>query len=186
MKAFVLDRYGRNDNGLRAAEIPEPQVGDHDVLVRIHAASVNALDSKIRNGEFKLLLPYRLPQVLGNDVAVNVGGASGNFELNVFKPLIIHNFLHSSRLIADGSDSFREHCVEGIEPNHARIKENLEDSLMLVTALNPHIGYDNAAKIAKTAHKTGGTLKQTAADLGLVKPEQFDEWVRPEKMVGPH
>jgi fumarate hydratase class II len=123
-------------------------------------------------------------QVLGNDVAVNIGGASGNFELNVFKPLIIHNFLMSCRLIADGSASFREHCVVGIEPNRERIRENLEKSLMLVTALNPHIGYDNAAKIAKTAHKTGKTLKQTAIDLGLVTAEQFDEWVKPERMVG--
>jgi len=123
-------------------------------------------------------------QVLGNDVAINIGGASGNFELNVFKPLLIHNFLQSCRLIADGCESFREHCVVGIEPNHERIRQNLERSLMLVTALNPHIGYDNAAKIAKTAHKTGKTLKQTAIDLGLVTAEQFDQWVRPEKMVG--
>jgi fumarate hydratase class II len=123
-------------------------------------------------------------QVLGNDVAVNVGGASGNFELNVFKPVIIHNFLMSCRLLADGCESFREHCVVGIEPSRERIEQNLQESLMLVTALNPHIGYDNAAKIAKTAHKTGKTLKQTAVELGLVTGEQFDQWVRPEKMVG--
>jgi fumarate hydratase class II len=123
-------------------------------------------------------------QVLANDVAVNIGGASGNFELNVFKPLVIHNFLQSTRLLADGCRSFRENCVVGIEANHARIAENLDKSLMLVTALNPHIGYDNAAKIAKTAHKSGKTLKETAIELGLVTAEQFDEWVRPEKMVG--
>jgi fumarate hydratase class II len=123
-------------------------------------------------------------QVLGNDVAINVGGASGNFELNVFKPLLIHNFLMSCRLIADGCDSFRENCVVGIEPNRERIEQNLHNSLMLVTALNPHIGYDNAAKIAKTAHKTGKTLRETAIELGLVTGEQFDLWVRPEKMVG--
>jgi fumarate hydratase class II len=123
-------------------------------------------------------------QVLGNDVAVNIGGASGNFELNVFKPLIIHNFLQSARLLVDGCASFREHCVVGIEANAARIRENLDKSLMLVTALNPHIGYDNAAKIAKTAHRTGKTLKEVAVELGLVTPAQFDEWVRPEKMVG--
>jgi len=123
-------------------------------------------------------------QVMGNDVAVTVGGASGNFELNVFKPVIAYNFLMSARLIADGCDSFREHCVEGIEPNHDRLRENLERSLMLVTALNPHIGYDNAARIAKTAHRSGKTLKEAAVELGLVTPEQFDEWVRPEKMVG--
>ena len=123
-------------------------------------------------------------QVMGNDVAVNLGGASGNFELNVFKPLLIHNALQSCRLIADGCDSFREHCVVGIQPNRERIDENLRKSLMLVTALNPHIGYDNAAKVAKTAHRTGKTLKQTAVELGLVTAEQFDAWVRPEKMVG--
>ncbi len=123
-------------------------------------------------------------QVMGNDVAINIGGMSGNFELNVFKPMIIHNFMQSCRLIADGCESFREHCVEGIEPNPERIQKNLEESLMLVTALNPHIGYDNAAKIAKTAYKTGKTLKATAVELGLVTAEQFDQWVRPEKMVG--
>jgi fumarate hydratase class II len=123
-------------------------------------------------------------QVMGNDVAVNIGGMSGNFELNVFKPLLIHNFMMSTRLLADGCRSFREHCVEGIEPNRERIRQHLENSLMLVTALNPHIGYDNAAKIAKTAHKSGKTLKETAVELGLVTPEQFDEWVKPEKMVG--
>lgn len=123
-------------------------------------------------------------QILGNDVAVNVGGASGNFELNVFKPLLIHNFLQSARLLADGCDSFRENCVVGIEPNLERIRANLENSLMLVTALNPHIGYDNAAKIAKKAHQDGTTLKEAALALGLVTAEQFDAWVKPEKMVG--
>ncbi len=123
-------------------------------------------------------------QVFGNDVAVTMGGASGNFELNVFKPLIIHNFLQSCRLLADGMKSFRENCAVGIEANHERIGENLRRSLMLVTALNPHIGYDNAAKIAKTAHKQGKTLKEVAVELGLVTAEQFDQWVRPEDMIG--
>jgi fumarate hydratase class II len=123
-------------------------------------------------------------QVMGNDVAVNIAGMSGNFELNVFMPVIGHNVLQSCRLIADGCDSFREHCAAGIEPNPERLDENLRKSLMLVTALNPHIGYDNAAKIAKHAHKTRKTLKEAAVELGLVTPEQFDEWVRPEKMVG--
>jgi fumarate hydratase class II len=123
-------------------------------------------------------------QVAGNDVAVNIGGMSGNFELNVFKPVIIHNFLMSARLLADGADSFREHCVLGMTANRERIQENLQNSLMLVTALNPHIGYDNAARIAKTAHAKGKTLKETAVELGLVTAEQFDEWVRPETMVG--
>jgi len=123
-------------------------------------------------------------QIMGNDVTVNIAGMSGNFELNVFMPVIAHAFLQSCRLAADASDSFREHCAAGIEANFARIKENLEKSLMLVTALNPHIGYDNAAKMAKHAHKTGKTLKEAAVELGLVTPEQFDAWVRPEKMVG--
>jgi fumarate hydratase class II len=124
-------------------------------------------------------------QVLGNDVAVNVGGAMGNFELNVFKPLIIHNFLQSARLLADGARNFVERCVEGIEPNRETIARHLHNSLMLVTALNPHIGYDNAAKIAKYAHKKGQTLREAALELGLVTGEQFDAWVRPEAMVGP-
>ncbi len=124
-------------------------------------------------------------QVMANDVAVGIGGASGNFELNVFRPLLIHNFLQSCRLLADGCDSFRENCVVGIEPNRERIQANLHGSLMLVTALNPHIGYDKAAKIAKHAHKSGTTLKQAALDLGLVSEAQFDAWVKPEEMVGP-
>ncbi len=123
-------------------------------------------------------------QVMGNDVAVNIGGMSGNFELNVFKPLIAHNFFHSVRLLADGCDSFREHCVDGIEARRERIAENLDRSLMLVTALNPHIGYDNAAKIAKHAHKQGLTLRAAAIALGLVTAEQFDAWVKPEEMIG--
>jgi fumarate hydratase class II len=123
-------------------------------------------------------------QIFGNDVAINFGGASGNFELNVFKPLIIHNFLMSCRLMADGCDSFRSNCVLGLEPNLERIRHNLQNSLMLVTALNPHIGYDNAAKIAKKAHQEGTTLKLAAVALGLVTEAQFDEWVVPERMVG--
>jgi fumarate hydratase class II len=123
-------------------------------------------------------------QVMGNDVAVNVGGMSGNFELNVFKPVIIHNFLQSVRLLADAAVSFNDHCAVGIEPNRERIEQLVQNSLMLVTALNPHIGYDNAAKIAKHGHKKGISLRQAAIELGLVTAEQFDEWVRPEKMVG--
>jgi fumarate hydratase class II len=124
-------------------------------------------------------------QVMGNDVAVNIGGMSGNFELNVFKPVIIHNVLHSLRLLADGMSSFREFCAEGIEPNHDRIHHNLHGSLMLVTALNPHIGYDKAAKIAKKAHAEGTTLKAAAVASGWLTAEQFDAWVDPSKMVGP-
>jgi len=124
-------------------------------------------------------------QVLGNDVAVNTGGAMGNFELNVFKPLIIYDFLWSVRLLSDASVSFNDNCAVGIEANSERIDELMHRSLMLVTALNPHIGYDNAAKIAKHALKTGKTLKEAAIELKLVTAEQFDQWVRPEKMVGP-
>ncbi|WP_129990721.1 class II fumarate hydratase [Rahnella sp. CFA14(1/10)] len=123
-------------------------------------------------------------QVLGNDVAVNIGGASGNFELNVFRPLVIHNFLQSVRLLADGMSGFNEHCAAGIEPNRDRITQLLNESLMLVTALNTHIGYDKAAEIAKKAHKEGLTLKASALKLGYLTEEQFDEWVRPEAMVG--
>ncbi|POE23507.1 fumarate hydratase, class II [Pectobacterium odoriferum] len=123
-------------------------------------------------------------QVMGNDVAVNIGGASGNFELNVYRPMVIHNFLQSIRLLADGMKSFDEHCAVGIEPNHDRITQLLNESLMLVTALNTHIGYDKAAEIAKKAHKEGLTLKAAALKLNYLTEAQFDEWVRPEDMVG--
>lgn len=124
-------------------------------------------------------------QVIGNDVAINVGGASGNFELNVFKPVIIYNFLQSVRLLSDACIMFNEHCAQGIEPNRSKLQEYQDNSLMLVTALNPYIGYDNAAKIAKHAHKNNTTLKAAAIELGLLTAEQFDEYVRPEKMIGP-
>jgi fumarate hydratase, class II len=124
-------------------------------------------------------------QVLGNDVAVNIGGASGNFELNVFKPLIIRNVLHSVRLLADASESFEEHCARGIEPDLDRIRELLDRSLMLVTALAPIIGYDRAAEIAKKAHREGRTLKEVAVALGYLKAEEFDRHVRPQEMVTP-
>jgi len=124
-------------------------------------------------------------QVFGNDVAINIGGASGNFELNVFKPMIAHNFLQSVRLLADGMASFEEHCARGIEANEARIADLMERSLMLVTALAPHIGYDKAAEIAKTAHKQGGTLKETALALGYVSAADFERWVKPEEMTRP-
>jgi fumarate hydratase, class II len=124
-------------------------------------------------------------QVMGNDVAVSIGAASGNFELNVFKPLIIHNVLTSVRLLADACTNFNRFCAAGIEPNRARIDDNLHRSLMLVTALNPHIGYDNAAKIAKKAHRDGTTLKDAAVALGLVTPAEFDEWVDAKRMTEP-
>jgi fumarate hydratase class II len=123
-------------------------------------------------------------QVLGNDVAINIGGATGHFELNVFKPVMIYNFLHSARLIGDVCISFNDKCAVGIKPIEENLQRNLHNSLMLVTALNNRIGYYKAAEIAQTAHKQGKTLKQTAIDLGYVTAEQFDEWVRPEDMVG--
>ncbi|KQW43216.1 MULTISPECIES: class II fumarate hydratase [unclassified Roseateles] len=123
-------------------------------------------------------------QVMGNDVAINIGGASGNFELNVFRPMVIHNFLQSVRLLADGMASFDKHCAVGIEPNERRISELVERSLMLVTALNTHIGYDKAAQIAKKAHKDGSSLREAALALGHVTAEQFDAWVVPAQMVG--
>ncbi|HZH06384.1 MAG TPA: lyase family protein, partial [Lautropia sp.] len=122
-------------------------------------------------------------QVFGNDVAVNFGGASGNFELNVYRPMIVHNVLQSIRLLADGARSFNDQCAVGIEPNRERITALLEQSLMLVTALNPHIGYDKSAEIAKKAHREGTTLKAAALATGYLNETQFDAWVRPEDMV---
>src|SRR5499426_3247238 len=157
--------------GLGEISIPENEPGSS-----IMPGKVNPTQSEA--------LTMICAQVLGNDVAVNVGGASGNFELNVFKPLIIHNFMHSCTLLADGAASFNDHCAKGIEPNAERILELLEQSLMLVTALNPHIGYDKAAQIAKKAHKEGTTLKAAAISLGHVSAEDFDRWVKPGAMVG--
>jgi fumarate hydratase class II len=122
-------------------------------------------------------------QVMGNDVAINIGGASGNFELNVFKPLIIHNFLQSVRLLTDGCSSFLEFCAQGIEPNHKKIEEYLNNSLMLVTALNPHIGYDKAAQIAKKAHEETKTLREAATESGHLTAKEFDLWIDPKAMT---
>jgi len=123
-------------------------------------------------------------QVMGNDVAVSIGGSMGHFELNVFKPVIASNVLQSARLLGEACVSFNDKCAEGIEPNREIIKQHMENSLMLVTALNPHIGYENAAKIAKKAHKENKTLREAALALNLVTNEQFDLWVRPEDMTG--
>jgi fumarate hydratase class II len=158
-------------SGLGEITIPENEPGSS-----IMPGKVNPTQSEA--------MTMACAQIMGNDVTVNIAGMSGNFELNVFMPVMGYGVLMSCRLIADCCDSFREHCAEGIAPSLPRIRENLENSLMLVTALNPHIGYDNAARIAKTALKTGKTLKETAVELGLLTAEQFDEWVRPEKMVG--
>jgi fumarate hydratase class II len=159
-------------SGLGEITIPENEPGSSIMPGKVNPTQCEALTMSCA-------------QVFGNDVAINIGGASGNFELNVYKPLIIHNFLHSCRLLADASRSFNEHCARGIEANHERIAELMARSLMLVTALNPHIGYENAAKIAKKAHKEGTTLREAALALGLVSGEDFDRIVRPELMVGP-
>ena len=124
-------------------------------------------------------------QVIGNHTAITMGGSQGNFELNVFKPMMIHNLLHSIRLLSDACVSFGERCIEGLEANEEMIQKHLDSSLMLVTALNNHIGYDKSAKIAKNAHEKGITLRESALELGLLTNEQFDEWVRPEDMTSP-
>ncbi|XP_063625076.1 fumarate hydratase, mitochondrial-like [Cydia splendana] len=124
-------------------------------------------------------------QVIGNHVACSMGGATGHFELNVFKTMMVANVLRSIRLIGDGCQAFNKNCAVGIKANEEKISKIMQESLMLVTALNPHIGYDKAAKIAKTAHKEGGNLKDTAIKLGILTAEQFDQWVKPENMLGP-
>ncbi|MFJ3055516.1 class II fumarate hydratase [Herbaspirillum sp. NPDC087042] len=159
-------------SGLGEITIPENEPGSSIMPGKVNPTQCEALT-------------MLCAQVFGNDVALNIGGASGNFELNVFKPLIIHNFLQSVRLLADGMASFEEHCARGIEANHARIADLMEKSLMLVTALAPHIGYDKAAKIAKQAHHDGTTLKQAALALGYVTEQQFAEWIKPEQMTRP-
>lgn len=160
-----------------------PRAGLGEILIPENEPGSSIMPGKVNPTQAEALTMLCL-QVMGNDVAITMGGASGNFELNVYKPLLIHNFLQSCRLLADGARSFRDRCAVGIEPNMPRIRENLERSLMLVTALNPYIGYDNAAKIAKKAYKENKTLKEAAIELGLLTAEQFDQWVRPELMVG--
>jgi fumarate hydratase class II len=159
-------------SGLGEITIPENEPGSSIMPGKVNPTQAEALTMVCA-------------QVLGNDVAVNVGGASGNFELNVFKPLIIHNVLQSVRLLADACVSFEEHCVRGLEPNLARIKEQLDRSLMLVTALAPRLGYDRAAEIAKKAHHEGTTLREAAIALGYLTAEEFDRQVRPERMTSP-
>ena len=177
--AASLNKIGNDVRWLASG----PRCGIGEIRIPENEPGSSIMPGKVNPTQSEALT-MAAAQVMGNDVTINIAGMSGNFELNVFMPVIAHAFLMSTRLLADACDSFREHCAEGIEPNRERIEQNLQQSLMLVTALNPHIGYDNAAKIAKTAHKTGKTLKQTAIELGLLTAEQFDEWVRPENMVG--
>jgi len=160
-----------------------PRCGIGEILIPENEPGSSIMPGKVNPTQCEALTMV-CAQVIGNDTAVSVGGMNGQFELNVFKPMMIYNLLNSARLIGDACNSFNEHCAIGIEPNHKIIQQNLENSLMLVTALNPHIGYENAAKIAKKAHKEGTTLREAAIELGLLTNEQFDEWVVPEKMTG--
>ena len=157
-------------SGLGELRIPENEPGSSIMPGKVNPTQVEALT-------------MLCAQVMGNDVALNIGAASGQLELNVYKPMIIHAFLQSARLLADGCRSFDEHCARGIEPHEALIRDLVERSLMLVTALSPHIGYDRAAEIAKKAHREGSTLREAALSLGYVSAEDFDRWVRPEAML---
>ena len=159
-------------SGLGELRVPENEPGSSIMPGKVNPTQAEALT-------------MACAQVLGNDVAVNLGAASGHLELNVYKPLIINAFLQSARLLADGARSFEEHCARGIEADQARIRELLERSLMLVTALSPHIGYDRAAEIAKKAHREGSTLREAALALGYLSAQDFDRWVRPDEMTGP-
>lgn len=200
------------ENKFEALAAHDAMVETHGALKQLSvslmkiANDIRLLASGPRSGIGELLIPENEPgssimpgkvnptqceamtmvcaQVMGNDVAVTVGGSNGHFELNVFKPVIANNLLMSARLIGDACVSFNDHCAVGIEPNRKNIKKNLDNSLMLVTALNTHIGYEKAAKIAKTAHQNGTTLKEEAINLGYLTAEQFDEWVDPKKMIG--
>ena len=160
-----------------------PRAGLAEITIPENEPGSSIMPGKVNPTQCEALC-MACAQVLGNDVAVNIGGAGGNFQLNVNKPLIAHAFLQSARLLADGADSFTEHCVLGIEPNADRMRALLEQSLMLVTALTRHIGYDAAAKIAAYAHRHGVSLREAALTLGTVSAEDFERWVRPEDMVG--
>ncbi len=160
-----------------------PRSGLGEITIPANEPGSSIMPGKVNPTQSEALT-MACAQVMGNDVAVGIGGASGNFELNVFRPMIAHNVCQSIRLLTDGMRSFDEHCASGIEPNHARITELLEQSLMLVTALNPHIGYDKAAQIAKKAHAEGTTLRAAAIGSGHLTGEQFDAWVVPSDMIG--
>ena len=157
-------------SGLGEISIPENEPGSSIMPGKVNPTQCEALT-------------MLCAQVMGNDVAISIGGASGHFELKVFRPMIAHAFLQSARLLADGMNSFNDHCAVGIEPNRARIDELVQRSLMLVTALNPHIGYDKAAQIAKRAHQEGLSLREAALATGWLSAAQFDAWVRPQDMV---
>lgn len=160
-----------------------PRSGIGEILIPENEPGSSIMPGKVNPTQCEAMTMV-CAQVMGNDVAITIGGTQGHYELNVFKPLMAANFLQSARLIGDACVSFDEHCAQGIEPNHGRIKELVDNSLMLVTALNTKIGYYKAAEIAQTAHKNGTTLKEEAVRLGYVSPEDFDAWVKPEDMVG--
>ncbi len=161
-----------------------PRAGLGELVLPENEPGSSIMPGKVNPTQSEMMTMVAV-QVFGNDAAIGFAGSQGNFELNVFNPVMIHNLLHSIRLLKDACHSFVEHCVEGIELNRERINEHLKNSLMLVTALNPHIGYDNAAKIAKNAHKKGISLRESAIELGLLTGEQFDEYVKPEEMTHP-
>lgn len=160
-----------------------PRSGIGEILIPENEPGSSIMPGKVNPTQVEAMTMVAA-QVMGNDVAITIGGSNGHFELNVFKPLIAANFLQSARLIGDACVSFNDNCAIGIEPNTPMIQRHLENSLMLVTALNPYIGYENAAAIAKKAHKEGTSLREAAIALGLLTSEQFDEWVRPEDMIG--
>jgi fumarate hydratase class II len=160
-----------------------PRCGIGEIIIPANEPGSSIMPGKVNPTQAEALTMV-CAQVMGNDVAIGVGGATGHFELNVFKPMMIANLLHSARLIGDACDSFNRHCAVGIEPNHPVIEDKLQRSLMLVTALNPHIGYYKAAEIAGKAHAEGSTLKEAALALGYLTAEEFDRWVNPADMVG--
>lgn len=160
-----------------------PRSGIGEIIIPSNEPGSSIMPGKVNPTQSEALTMV-CAQVMGNDVAITVGATQGHYELNVFKPLLAYNFLQSARLIGDACRSFNAHCAIGIEPNYPNLKKNLDNSLMLVTALNPHIGYEKAAKIAKTAHQNGTTLKEEAINLGYLSAEQFDEWVNPLNMIG--
>lgn len=161
-----------------------PRAGLGELVLPENEPGSSIMPGKVNPTQAEMLTMICV-QVMANDTAVSMGGANGHLELNVFRPLVINAFLQSCRLLADGMDSFREHCVAGLTPNRARIAQHLQESLMLVTALAPHIGYEKAAKIAARAHQENSTLKAAAIASGFLTEAQFDAWVRPEEMVGP-
>jgi len=160
-----------------------PRSGIGEILIPENEPGSSIMPGKVNPTQVEAMTMV-CAQVMGNDVAIGIGGMNGHFELNVFKPMMVYNLITSARLLGDSCASFDDHCAIGIEPNYPIIKEKLENSLMLVTALNPYIGYENAAKIAKKAHKEGTSLRKAAIELGLLTSEQFDEWVKPAEMIG--